>query len=40
MAKLLAEVKTALEKTSPVCICTSNTEGLPNIVYVTFIKSI
>ena len=38
MAKLLPEVKTALEKTSPVCICTSTKEGIPNIVYVTFIK--
>ena len=38
MAKLLPEVKTAIEKTSPVCISTANKEGIPNIVYVTFLK--
>ncbi len=38
MAKLLPEVKAALEKTSPVCIATSTREGIPNIVYVTFLK--
>ena len=38
MAKLLPEVITAIEKTSPVCISTSNKEGIPNIVYVTFLK--
>ena len=38
MAKLLPEVKTAIEKTSPVCICTSSRGGVPNIVYVTFLK--
>ncbi len=38
MAKLLPEVKTALEKTSPVCIATSSKDGVPNIVYVTFLK--
>jgi len=38
MAKLLQEVITAIEKTSPVCIATADKDGIPNIVYVTFLK--
>lgn len=39
MAKLLPEVKTAIEKTSPVCIATADKNGTPNIIYVTFLKA-
>ena len=38
MAKLLPEVITALKKTSPICIATSDKNGVPNINYVSFLK--
>lgn len=39
MAKLIPEIKTAMEKTNPVCIATADKNGTPNIVYVTFLKA-
>ena len=38
MAKLTDEVKTAIQKTNPVCIATSDKNGMPNIVYITYLK--
>ena len=38
MAKIPSEVKTAIEKTCPTCIATSDKNGLPNIVYITYLK--
>ncbi|WP_319477802.1 pyridoxamine 5'-phosphate oxidase family protein [Marispirochaeta aestuarii] len=40
MAKLPTEVLTAIEKTNPTCIATSSADGVPNIVYVTYVKAL
>lgn len=40
MIKIPEEVKVAIGKTSPVCIATVNSEYIPNIIYVTFLKCI
>ncbi|WP_319561987.1 pyridoxamine 5'-phosphate oxidase family protein [Marispirochaeta sp.] len=40
MAKLPPEVLTAIEKTNPTCIATSSADGVPNIVYVTYVKAV
>lgn len=40
MIKIPEEVKVAINKTSPVCIATTDNEHVPNIVYVTFLKYI
>ncbi|MDD4527343.1 MAG: pyridoxamine 5'-phosphate oxidase family protein [Candidatus Margulisbacteria bacterium] len=38
MIKIPQEVKFAIEKTYPICIATANNEGIPNIIYVGFLK--
>ena len=40
MSKLPLEVLTAIEKTVPTCIATASSKGVPNIVYVTYIKAL
>ncbi|MDX9800054.1 MAG: pyridoxamine 5'-phosphate oxidase family protein [Spirochaetia bacterium] len=40
MAKLTQEVKTAIEKTDPVCIATADINGVPNIVYIKCLKAL
>ncbi len=40
MVKLSAEVLTAIEKTKPTCIATADKNGVPNLVYVTYIKAV
>ena len=34
------EVKTAIDKTKPICVATANNKCVPNIIYVTFLKYI
>ena len=38
MIKIPDEVRKAIDKTSPVCIATSGKNGIPNIVYITYLK--
>ena len=40
MAKLSAEVQAAMKKTMPTCIATASSEGVPNLVYVTYVKAV
>ena len=40
MARITDEVFTALKKTAPTCIATASPEGIPNLVYVTYIKAV
>ncbi len=40
MAKLSAEVQEAMKKTMPTCIATASSEGVPNLVYVTYVKAV
>lgn len=40
MVKLPTEVQRAIEKTMPTCIATASAEGIPNIVYVTYLKMV
>lgn len=40
MAKLTPEAKTAISKTNPICIATSGKNGIPNIIYMTYLKVI
>ncbi|MCD4781171.1 MAG: pyridoxamine 5'-phosphate oxidase family protein [Candidatus Omnitrophica bacterium] len=40
MIKIPEEVKIAIDKTNPICIATVNSENIPNIIYVTFLKYI
>ncbi|WP_020610826.1 pyridoxamine 5'-phosphate oxidase family protein [Sediminispirochaeta bajacaliforniensis] len=39
MAKLTQEVLTAIEKTKPTCIATASSDGIPNLIYVTYVKA-
>ena len=38
MAKLSSEVKKAIEKTMPYNIATASAEGIPNLIYITYLK--
>ena len=40
MIKIPEEVKIAIDKTNPICVATVNSEYIPNIIYVTFLKYI
>lgn len=40
MVKIPQEVKVAIDKTTPTCIATVNSDYVPNIIYVTFLKYI
>ena len=40
MVKIPKEVKTAIDKTNPICVATVNDEYIPNIIYVTYLKYI
>ena len=40
MPKLTDEVLKAVEKTMPTCIASASSDGIPNIVYVTYIKAV
>ena len=40
MPKLTDAVLTAIKKTVPACVATASADGIPNIVYVTFIKAV
>ncbi|MBU1043362.1 MAG: pyridoxamine 5'-phosphate oxidase family protein [Candidatus Omnitrophica bacterium] len=40
MVKIPEEVKVAINKTTPICVATVNSEYIPNIIYVTFLKYI
>ena len=40
MMKIPKEVKTAIDKTKPTCVATVNSEYIPNIIYVAFLKYI
>jgi len=40
MIKLTPEVKTAIEKTDPICIATADKNGVPNIVYIKCLKAV
>lgn len=40
MVKIPEEVKIAIDKTSPICVATVNSEYIPNIIYVKFLKYI
>lgn len=40
MSKLTQEIHTAIEKTAPTCLATASCDGVPNIVYVTYIKAV
>lgn len=40
MAKLPQEVLTAMEKTMPVCIASASADGIPNLIYVTYLKAL
>ena len=40
MARLSAEVQAAMKKTMPTCIATASSDGVPNLVYVTYVKAV
>lgn len=38
MVKIPSEVKTAITKTNPICVATANIQGVPNLIYMTYLK--
>ncbi|OQY33051.1 MAG: pyridoxamine 5'-phosphate oxidase [Spirochaetaceae bacterium 4572_59] len=40
MAKLSTEVQVAIKKTMPTCIATASKDGVPNVVYITYLKAL
>ena len=38
MAKLTDEIRIAIEKTQPTCLATSDPSGVPNLIYVSYIR--